>query len=261
VLLVSLSCGAPESEPATGAVAEDVRQALRDGTATFDHTIFDALLAAAVQGDLIRYDVFSARRSELDRYLEAVAHTDLAVLAPDELMALLLNAYNALTIDSILEHAPVASIRDIDGVWDRVLHEVGGHQVTLDGIEHNLLRPFFRDPRIHFAVNCASLSCAPLPPWAFDGPRLEEQLEERTAAFLRDPRHVRIEDDRLLLSRYFDWYGEDFTAEGWSPRADEITSFIAARGSEQVAQAIEAQPGIEMRFLDYDWSLNAASAP
>jgi hypothetical protein len=121
----------------------------------------------------------------------------------------------------------VSSIREIDGVWTKTRHRVGGFDLTLDAIEHNLLRPTFKDPRIHFAVNCASNSCAPLPGWAFDGNRLEDLLEERTRSFLTDPKNVRVDGDSLVVSRYFQWYGDDFTKEGWEPRGETIGGFIA----------------------------------
>jgi hypothetical protein len=191
-----------------------------------------------------------------------VASADLGKLARPQLEALLINAYNALTIRSILDHPTVASIRDIPGVWDKVRHVVGGHEVTLDQIEHNLLRPFFKDPRIHFAVNCASMSCAPLASEAWDGDRIEEQLDAAARRFLSDSRQVRLEEGTLRLSSYFKWYGGDFTAEGWRPRAGTIPEFVAPYAMPEVAAAIRsAGGGIHIEFLDYDWKLNASVAP
>jgi hypothetical protein len=260
--LLSLGCAAPESEPATGAIADHVRAALERGVQTFDHSDWDRLLAAGVdERGLVDYPYFQARRADLDAYLARVAEAELAALAPDQLKALLLNAYNALTIASILDHPSVASIREIDGVWDARRHRVGGFELTLDEIEHTLLRPFFRDPRIHFAVNCASASCAPLPQWAFAGEDLDRQLEERARHFLSDRRNVRIEGGTLLLSSYFDWYGEDFTAEGWRPRADTIPEFVALYSTDDVAARLRAGEPIAVEHLEYDWSLNAAARP
>lgn len=252
------ACGAPASEPASGPVAEEVRAALASGTDRFRHDEWDRLLREGTRDGLVDYAYMAQRRDALDAYLARISDADLAALAPDELKAMLINAYNALTVRSILERPGVASIREIDGVWSERRHDVGGHALTLDNIEHNLLRPFFRDSRIHFAVNCASLSCAPLPPWAFSGEELDAQLERRTEAFLRDDANVRVEDGTLVVSRYFDWYGEDFTAEGWEPRAATIPAFIARYARPEVADfirsATEPRP---LRFLEYDWSLNA----
>lgn len=255
------ACGAPSARPAEGPVAEDVRAALDSGHAAFDHGDWGALLAEGTRAGLVDYRFFQRRRAELDGYLDRIARVDLAELAPRQLEALLINAYNALTIRVILENPDVSSIRQIDGVWTRLTHPVGGHDLTLDQIEHNLLRPFFRDPRVHFVLNCASLSCAPLPPHAFTAQELKQQLEERTEAFLRDTAHVRVEDGTLLLSRYFDWYGEDFVAADWEARAPTIAEFVARYARPDVAAFIRATEDPPIRFLAYDWSLNAAVPP
>lgn len=255
-------CGAPQAEALRGPVADEVRTALDSGTATFRHGEWDALLGEAVRGDLVDYRYLQRHRDRLDAYLARVAGADLASLAPSQLEALLINAYNAYTVRAILEHPTVSSIREIDGVWTETTHPVGGHELTLDQIEHGLLRPFFRDPRIHFAVNCASRSCAPLPPWAFSGDSLRSELEARTRRFLRNSEHVRIEEGTLLVSRYFDWYAGDFTAEDWEPRAETIPLFVAGYSRPEVAEFVadhEGRPPVA--FLDYDWSLNAAVPP
>lgn len=255
------ACGAPPARPAEGAVAEDIRAALDSGRAAFDHAEWGALLAEGTRDGLVDYRFFQRRRAELDGYLGRIARADLAKLAPRQLEALLINAYNALTIRVILDNPEVSSIREIDGVWTRLTHSVGGHDLTLDQIEHNLLRPFFRDPRVHFVLNCASLSCAPLPTHAFSGEELKEQMEERTEAFLRDSDHVRVEEGTLLLSRYFDWYGEDFVSAEWEPRAPTIPDFVARYARPDVAAFIRATEDPPIRFLEYDWSLNAAVPP
>ncbi len=262
LMIGASACGAPASDPATGLLAEEIQASLSGGSAGFDHSEWGRLLAGGTDRGLVDYSYMQRHREELDVYLARLADADLASLAPDELKALLINAYNALTVSTILDHAGVSSIREIDGVWTALTHRVGGHEVTLDNIEHNLLRPFFRDPRIHFAVNCASMSCAPLPDWAFQGDLLEEQLEERATSFLRDPLNVRVEADRLLVSSYFDWYGEDFTAEGWSPRANTIAEFIARYGNPEVSELVSGASGrVPLEFMDYDWSLNQVSRP
>jgi uncharacterized protein DUF547 len=164
-------------------------------------------------------------------------------------------------VASVLDHPRVASIRDIPGVWTERRHRVGGFDLTLDEIEHRILRPFFKDPRIHFALNCASRSCAPLPAWAYDGDRLEAQLEERARAFLADKRNVRVEGSNLLLSRYFDWYGSDFTAAGWRGTAPSIADYVARHAAPDVARFIDKHAGKPpIGFRDYDWSLNAAGS-
>jgi len=259
VLLPAVACGAPASVPAGGDLAADVRAALESGKQGFDHSEWGRLLAGGTHDGLVDYGWFREHRSGLDAYLKRVAEVKLASLARRHLEALLINTYNALTIRSILDHPGVGSIREIDGVWDRSRHTVGGHEVTLDQIEHNLLRPFFKDPRIHFVVNCASLSCAPLASLAYDGDSLEAQLEGAARRFMADPRQVRVEDGTLHLSSYFKWYGTDFVSQGWSPRADTLAEFVERYAPPGTAAAIRAA-GIPMKveFLDYDWKLNAA---
>ncbi|MDP2496441.1 MAG: VTT domain-containing protein [Candidatus Palauibacterales bacterium] len=255
---IAAACGAPASQQATGPVADAVRASMDSGTATFAHDRWDGLLAGGTERGLVDYRYFQEHRDRLDAYLERVAEADLAGLAPSHLEALLINAYNAYTVEAILEHPEVASIRDIDGVWSETTRTVGGYELTLDEIEHNVLRPFFRDPRVHFAVNCASLSCAPLPTWAFTGDSLDAQMERRTRAFLRDTANVRVDGGTLVLSRYFDWYGGDFTEEGWSPRAETIPRFVARYGRPEVRELVEEAGGDPpVRFTEYDWSLNA----
>jgi len=256
------ACGAPKSEALGGEVGREVRASIDSGTASFGEDDWGALLAGGTRDGLVDYDWFRAHRSDLDAYLERVGGADLPSLAPPHLEALLIDAYNAYTIRTILEHPGVGSIRDIDGAWTDLEHEVGGHEVTLDQIEHGLLRPYFRDPRLHFALNCASRSCAPLPPWAYAGDSLDAQLEGRARAFLRDTANVRVEDGTLVLSKYFDWYGGDFTNAEWTPHAETIPLFVAEYARPDVAEFIRGHDGKPpVRFTDYDWSLNAAAGP
>jgi hypothetical protein len=252
----------PRSQALSGPIADAMKAAIASGTKSFDHGIWNDLLAGAVN-DLGRvdYPYIQERRESLDRYLMAVANVDLGKLRANELEALLINAYNAISVATILDHPTVTSIRQVQGAWDAVEHRVGRFRVTLDDIEHGLLRPFFRDPRIHFALNCASESCAPLPRWAFRGKDLDRQLDQRARLFLSDARNVRVEGDTLMVSRYFDWYGDDFTAEGSKPRADTIPAFIALYAAPEVAERLRSREKLEIVFLEYDWTLNASTRP
>jgi hypothetical protein len=258
------SC-APASEAAGGDVGSAVRQALEKGTARFDHAAWDRLLAAGTRDGLADYGYFTAHRAELDEYLGRVGAAPLAQLSAAELQAFLINAYNAYTIQSILDHPGVASIRDISGVWDSAKHRVGGFDLTLDDVEHQILRPYFKDPRIHVAVNCASMSCAPLPPWAFTGEHVDHQLEDWTRRFFAAPKYLNLRDGKLQVSKLLDWYGKDFTAPDADPRADTLQAFIARYGPDDVRAFIEQHTTREgepppLEFLEYDWSLNQAPA-
>jgi hypothetical protein len=251
---------APQAAPVGGEVGDHVERALASGTASFDHDAWDRLLADTVLDGFIDYAAVRARRAELDGYLERIGSAALHELSRDELKALLINAYNAYTVASILDHEGVTSIREIDGVWQERVHLVGGFDLTLDTIEHGLLRPYFQDPRIHVAVNCAAWSCPPLPPWAFRGDRLDAQLEEWTRAFFADPDNATVRDGKLWLSRILDWYGGDFTAPEAAPRADTLAGFVARYAPESIAAFVQERAGApEVAFLEYDWSLNDAA--
>lgn len=262
VLSVAVGCGPPESAPATGAIAHAIEKAIGRGTERFDHSDWDRLLSTGTRGGLVDYRRIKAERAALDAYLDRVAGAPIDRLAGSEVKAFLINAYNALTIRSILEQPDVNSIRDIPGVFSRARHRVGGFDVSLDLIEHNLLRPYFKDPRIHFALNCASRSCAPLSGVAYRGDRLEAQLEEAARRFLTDPDNMRMNGGTLELSAYFQWFGKDFTSAGWTGAGRTIPLYVRRYAPPDVARAIEDRGGQPpVRFLPYDWSLNSAEAP
>jgi hypothetical protein len=209
---------------------------------------------------LVRYDAVSAEdRAALDRWLEDTVAEDPGArgASRDALMAWWINLYNALTVQLILDHPEVDSIREISsglfsfGPWDRELIEIAGTQLTLNDIEHRILRPLFRDPRIHFAVNCASLGCPDLAAEAYTAANLERLLRTGTRRFVDHPRGVRFEGDRLVLSSIFDWYRGDFPAG----RAG-LLGWLAERAEPELAAALRGYEG-RIRHA-YDWSLNAA---
>lgn len=263
-LLLSITgCWTPRAEKATGPIAGAIEASLAGGKERFENTEWHQVLAAAVDREgLVDYRAVQARRALLDAYLDRVARVPLDRLAPGHLEALLINAYNALTVRSILAHPSVTSIKDISGVWTKVTHTVGGHALTLDTIEHKLLRPFFKDPRLHFALNCASWSCAPLPAWAYEGDRIDEQLEGRARLFFRSPRNLEVVGDVLKVSMYFKWFGADFTAVGARGRADSIAAYVRRYAPPEAAALIDRAGGKpSIGYVDYDWRLNATVAP
>ncbi len=260
--IIVAGCGAPGARQVRGAAAEAIEAALAGGTESFSHVEWDRLLAGGIREGLVDYRFMQEHRGEFDDYLAHVADAQLDRLAPPHLEALLVNAYNAYTIQAILDNPEVASIREIPGVWKSQKHRVGTFDLTLDEIEHRILRPFFKDPRIHSVVNCASMSCAQLPPWAVTGERIDQQLEERTTTFLKDPRNARVEGGRLVLSKYFDWYGSDYTADGWRGAAPSVAAYVARYAGGAVAEFVERHGGDPpIAFDDYDWSLNASVKP
>ena len=262
-LLASIPVGAaPRSKPAGGPIAEAMKTAIASGTKSFDHGIWNDLLAGGVdETGRVDYPYLQDRRDNLDRYLKALAAVDLSKLRAAELEAFLINAYNAITVASILDHPAVTTIREIGGVWDQTRHRVGRFDLTLDDIEHTLLRPYFRDPRIHFAVNCASASCAPLPRWAFRGEDLDRQLDQRARLFLSDARNVRIEGetvDAVALLRLVRRRLHDRGMEAARRHHSRVHRALRQpRGRERLRSGGE----LEVEFFEYDWSLNAAKRP
>lgn len=268
VLLIAVSAAncAPRAREIRGDVAEDIRRGIAGGAESFDHSAFDALLAKYVDEEAFRVDYRRLKQEEaaLDAYLAALGEARLASLGRDELFALFLNAYNAYTLKTILRTMTperpdgVPSIREIPSVFSRSDHRVGGHLLSLDNIEHNILRPLFRDPRIHFAVNCAAVSCPPLGASAFVAARVEEQLDAAARRTLGSPAYARVEDGRLLLTKVLDWYGGDFTDKSFRGHAATLPAYVARYAAADVRAFIERNNGRPpVRFLDYDWSLNA----
>jgi len=267
-LALSLTTCAPRAVALRGEASEAVRKGIQSGRGVFDHRLFNDVLRlhAREMGSRFDYEGLKAHRESFAAYLRTVAEADLPGLSRDELLALLINAYNAYTIQSVLEtlspSAPhgVASIRDIPNVFSRKTHKVGGFLLSLDDLEHGLIRPLFKDPRSHFVVNCASRSCAPLPLEALTGGNLEAQLEYAAHRTLSSPDYVRLEGERLLITKLLSWYGADFVTQGFHGAEKSLPRYIRKYAAEDVARWIDAagtDPPIA--FMDYDWSLNRAT--
>lgn len=228
------------------------------------------VLLGGGQASQLRYAGMAADRTALKAYLaqlSAVSAASFEAFSKPQQMAFLINAYNAFTVELILTRYPqLESIRDLGGFlskpWSIRNIPLLGRLMTLDEIEHDTLRARGRydDPRIHFAVNCASVGCPMLREEAYVAERLEAQLDEQTARFMADRSRNRFAAGRLEVSRIFDWYGKDF-AQGHKG----ITSLPAfmARHAERLADApgdrerIRGQ-ALPLSFLDYDWKLNDA---
>ena len=266
---------------ALGSIAALALGALAAGPAaaqTFDHShaAWTALLKKHVvlqgggKASQARYAGFASDSGALKAYtdsLSAVSAAAFNAFSRPQQMAFLINAYNAFTVALILTRYPkLASIRDLGSLlsnpWKPKFIALLGTEMSLDNIEHDTLRAKGRydDPRIHFAVNCASIGCPMLREEAFVADRLEAQLEEQAVRFMSDRTRNRYADGKLQLSKIFDWYGDDFKLGHKG-----ITSLgaFAARHANQLADApadrerIKAQ-GLEIGFLDYDWKLNDA---
>lgn len=224
---------------------------------TFDHSTFDDLLQRHVDADgRIDYRGMREDAAELDRYLEQLADAPFEELGRNEKLALRINAYNAFTLRLILDHQPLDSIRDFpaDHRWDAERWQVGGHTWSLNQIEHEQIRPKFREPRIHFALVCAAVGCPPLRNEAYTGARLEEQLADQTRYVHSHPRWFRFDPDRNVvhLTKLYDWYGSDFTQQ----QAPSVLDY-AARYAPELRQALEAGRNPDVQWLEYDWTLDS----
>ena len=231
-----------------------------DSAVTVDHSAWNSLLANKIEDveglNYFDYASFSAKeRMQLLEYIESLESVVASSLAPSEQFAYWVNLYNAVTVNLILEHYPVESITDISfsllqwGPWDEPLVVVEGRELTLNDIEHRILRPVFEDPRIHYVVNCASIGCPNLQRQALVPESLEQSLEDAARQFINHPRGVSVEEDELVLSKIFDWYADDF--------GDNETQLLAhlARYADADLKA-KLESGIEVGDYRYDWSLN-----
>ena len=220
----------------------------------------------------VRYAGMAADRAALQRYLASLSAVNAATFdafTKPQQMAFLINAYNAYTVELILTRYPkLASIKELGSLlqspWKKEFVPLLGKTMSLDGIEHDTLRTRgrFDEPRVHFAVNCASIGCPALREEAFVAERLEAQLEEQARRFMSDRSRNRWNADkqRLEVSKIFDWYGEDFRL---GHKGISSLAAFCARYADQLADApadrelIRAMTG-KVAFLDYDWKLNDA---
>jgi hypothetical protein len=212
--------------------------------------------------NLVRYaEVTEADGRALDAYLDRLADVEISAYSRPQQFAYWVNLYNALTVDVVLDHYPVESIREIDispgwfadGPWGAELISVEGTPLTLNDIEHRILRPIWQDPRIHYAVNCASIGCPDLRPEPYRAGKLDEQLDAAARAYVNDPRGAQVTGDRLVVSKIYTWYQEDF--EGTDAGVIRHLKRYAEPSLEAELDSIS-----EIAASRYDWSLNGAKA-
>lgn len=236
---------------------------------TVDHSIWDGLLAKYVHpqpGAASRFDykaVDAEDRERLRNYISALEQVAPDTLDRGEQIALLTNLYNAKTIDIVLDHYPVASIKDISlggtllanitgGPWKQKVTKLKGEELSLDDIEHGILRPVFRDPRVHYALNCASLGCPNLRTEAFTGAKIEAQLDAAARDFINDPRGVNASEDTLRVSSIYSWFQEDFGGDDAG-----VIAHLKKFALPPLAQRLDRAKRID--GYDYDWKLNDVS--
>ena len=195
----------------------------------------------------------------VDDYIELLSSIEVSKLNPGEQKAYWLNFYNALTIQVVLDHMPVKSILDIGispglfskGPWGKKLVTVEGEELSLDDMEHRILRPIWNDPRIHYGVNCASVGCPDLIMNPYEPKTLDEVLTANAVAYVNSPRGVRIENGKVVASKIYDWFIEDF-----GDNEAGILAHLRQYAKSDLKTALEKATDIS--DYEYDWALNAA---
>ncbi len=227
-----------------------------------DHGAWTAILQTYVSQSpdgINRFDyggITPTDRAVLAAYIGELSATPITTFSRQEQLAFWVNLYNALIVQVVLDHYPVRSIRQIkfgrlfaSGPWRQNLVVVDGFDLNLDVIENDILRTGFGDPRVHYALNCASLGCPNLATEAFEGRRVDAQLDATARAFINHPRAVRVEDGRLVTSSIYVWYGEDFGRSD-----DRIIEHLRRYADAELATQLDGATRLARH--EYDWALN-----
>lgn len=213
-----------------------------------DHGKWDDLLKQYVDGDgNVNYASFKKNEAKLDDYLRDLSQNVPSISSSkDEKLAFYINLYNAATVKLIVDHYPVKSIKDIPGRWKKKWIALGDKLVSLNYIEHQVLRKM-DEPRIHFAINCASYSCPKLLNMAFTAQSMERLLSKTAIDFVNDKKRNRFENGKAHLSKIFKWYKGDFTEN--AALLEYINTYLDNPTHKDT----------DVEYLDYDWSLNDAN--
>lgn len=234
----------------------------------FDHShaAWTGILKRHAKGDGFDYGALKKGPAALESYLQTLASVrleDFQRWDHAQRYAFWINAYNAFTIQRVIEGYPIRSIKSLGSlfksIWKQrfiplghLFPEAGEEELNLDELEHAILRPTFRDARVHAAINCASKSCPPLLQRAFAPSELDLQLDAQARAWLADPDRNRFEQERRTVhfSKIFEWFEEDFERDGGS-----VLGWVAKYAPAQHAEWLKTED-VKVRYLDYDWSLN-----
>jgi hypothetical protein len=256
ILMSTLGAAAPKADLIEFWIAHDPNSQTQVSHAAWQK-LLDRYLDAKNDSGVNRFDYAAVSEDDskkLESYLTSLKKLDPRLLNHEEQFAYWINFYNALTVKVVLDEFPVDSIRDIRslrslfGPWDKNLVKVAGKKLSLNDIEHRILRPIWQDPRIHFVVNCASIGCPNLAPEAFTADNTERLMERAAIDFINHKRGVEI-GDKTVLSSIFDWYASDFGAN-----QSEILSYIGEYydGADE-PKLLEKDLKIKYQ---YDWALN-----
>ena len=237
--------------------------AIPDPITAQDHTAFSTLLAGYVTPspdglNRVDYDRWRSNpddRKALDAYISGLEATAVSTLPRDERFAFWANLYNAVTVRLILDENPSRSIRQIRphpfafGPWGAKRVTVEGKRLSLDNIEHDILRATFNDPRVHYALNCASIGCPDLGTRAWEAATLEEDLNSGARAYVNHPRGVTVTKKGLRISKIYNWFREDF-----GDSTDGVIEHLLPYANDELKAAIRANPRIDGH--QYNWDLN-----
>jgi hypothetical protein len=261
--------------------ASNVTSREKTNESVFDYSNYADVLKNFVDDKgMVDYEGLKAESDQLDSFvndLSGVKSEEYETWTKEQKIAFWLNAYNGLTLKVIIEHYPIESswlksliypknsIRQIDGVWDEITHNVTGKKMTLEHIEHEILRKKFNEPRIHMALVCAAMGCPPLRREPYVGSRLDSQFDDQTRIFLSDPKKFKIDTSRnsVYVSSIFKWFAEDFGEKygdkeriaGKSREESAVIHFIAQYLSKDKQEYL-LNGKYRIKYLDYDWSLN-----
>lgn len=267
-LLVALSVGAMAlpSRARAATPQELFAKAASGSTRTVDHSAWDRLLKTYVHpgtDGLNRVDYAALKREAhpaLKAYIRGLQEVDPQTLDRPEQFAVLANLYNAKTVDIVLDHYPVKSIKDISlgggllsvftgGPWKAKVLEMKSVPLSLDDIEQGILRPIFKDARVHYAVNCASVGCPNIGTEAFTGAKLDAQLDAAARAYVNSPRGAKLTPGGLVVSSIYKWYAADFGASEAG-----VLAHLKAYADPPLARMLQGPTSIA--DYAYDWSLN-----
>ncbi|WP_310992750.1 DUF547 domain-containing protein [Aequorivita marina] len=243
--LLSAAGVSSQGQP-TKAVSSQLTSTTANSSENIDHSTWDKLLKKHVQADgLVDYKGFKKDSAKLNAYLEMLSEKQPSnKWSVQELLAYYINLYNAGTVKLIVDNYPVKSIKDIKGAWTKGRIKVGNKKLSLGGIENGILRKM-NEPRIHFAINCASISCPKLLQEAYTAAKINEQLDRATMEFINSDKND-ISVSKPKVSSIFDWYKKDYTVNG----TQDVIGFINQYSKVKISS--EAT----LTYKNYDWNLN-----
>jgi len=239
-----------------------------------EHALYAGVLSRHVRDGRVDYAALRADRAALDAYVAAVGEADARAISAgsrDEQLSFWINAYNALVLRTVIDHYPIErgslvglafpanSIWQIPGAFKERRFLAAGRRVSLDEIEHRIIRPTFREPLVHMALVCAALSCPPLRSEPYRARTLSAQLQDQARRFVGDPlrgMQLAASSGEVRASTIFKWFGEDFAPLGAGEGRTGVLEFLAAHAADPAQSRLLRSGALRLRYLPYDWTLN-----